>query len=162
MREESAKIQAEWLEKVLENNPNRWTIAFFHHPVFSTARNRDNVRVRTFFKPLFDKYKVDMVLQGHDHTYARGVNLTEGVQRTEANEGTVYVVSVSGPKMYEQSSEPWWKVGTTKTQLYQLLDVENDRIRYRSFTATGELFDSFEIVKRKDQSNLVVEGISNK
>ena len=27
--------QAKWLEKVLSNNPNKWTIATYHHPIFS-------------------------------------------------------------------------------------------------------------------------------
>ena len=64
--------QAEWLESVLKDNPNKWTIATYHHPIFSASRGRDNVELRSLWKPLFDKYKVDLALQGHDHTYTRG------------------------------------------------------------------------------------------
>src|SRR5690606_40830927 len=58
---------------LLSHNPNKWTCVVFHHPIFSTKTTRDNKRMRETFKPLFDRYKVDLVLQGHDHTYARGM-----------------------------------------------------------------------------------------
>lgn len=153
MNPDHAAAQAKWLEEVLQNNPNKWTVVTFHHPVFSTARNRDNRVVRENFKPLFDKYGVDLVLQGHDHTYARGQNIAEGVSAQSGH--TMYVVSVSGPKMYEQSSEPWWDIGTENTQLYQLITVKPDQILYRAYTATGKLFDSFEINRASNGSKSV-------
>jgi len=64
-------IQAPWLEKVLSENPHKWTVITFHHPLYSTARGRDNPMIRTAWQAIFDKYKVDLVLQGHDHTYGR-------------------------------------------------------------------------------------------
>ena len=36
------------------------------------AEGRDFEYARKIWKPLFDKYGVDLVLNGHDHTYARG------------------------------------------------------------------------------------------
>ena len=33
--------QAVWLDTVLEQNPCRWTIVTFHHPIYSAARSRD-------------------------------------------------------------------------------------------------------------------------
>src|SRR5690606_28722321 len=65
------QAQIPWLRKVLGDNPNRWTIITFHHPVFSPARDRDNRELRELWKPVFDEFKVDLVLTGHDHTYAR-------------------------------------------------------------------------------------------
>jgi 3',5'-cyclic AMP phosphodiesterase CpdA len=32
--------QAAWFEKINKENPNRWTIVFHHHPIYSTAWNR--------------------------------------------------------------------------------------------------------------------------
>ena len=57
--------QAKWLEQVLKNNQNKWTVATFHHPIFSASRGRDNEELRTLWKPIFDKYGVDIALQGH-------------------------------------------------------------------------------------------------
>ena len=159
--------QAKWLEQVLQNNPNKWTIATFHHQIFSASTGRDNEELRTQWKPLFDKYGIDIVLQGHDHTYTRGrvqpyeQNLLSGQNVKDAT-GTVYVVSVSGGKMYRV--KPGWeqyealrdKVGRNK-QLFQVLSVDGDVLSYKSYTATGELFDAFDIVKNNDGVNTFVE-----
>jgi hypothetical protein len=68
---EKQEAQVSWLRDVLQNNPNRWTLITFHHPIFSPARNRDNPELRRLWKPVFDEFKVDLIMNGHDHTYAR-------------------------------------------------------------------------------------------
>ncbi|MEM8736798.1 MAG: metallophosphoesterase family protein, partial [Planctomycetota bacterium] len=65
------ELQAEWLEKVLSENECEWVVCTFHHPMYSTGKGRDNPELRTLWKPIFDRYRVDLVLQGHDHTYGR-------------------------------------------------------------------------------------------
>ena len=161
------KEQADWLDNVLKNNPNKWTIATYHHPIFSASRGRDNEELRNLWKPLFDKYKVDLALQGHDHTYTRGrvepyeKNLLDG-ENVQDLTGTVYVVSVSGGKMYKV--KPGWqdygalrdKVGESK-QLFQVISIDGDKLSYKSYTATGELFDAFDLVKNNNGSNSFVE-----
>ena len=93
-----------WLDGLLANNPNPWTALFLHFPLFSIDPDRDNAKVRDALKPLIDKYGVDLVLQAHDHGYARGAigtgpMLNAGPARP-SDHGSTYVVSVAGPKMY--------------------------------------------------------------
>src|SRR5690606_33468931 len=102
--DEFLEKQRVWLEKILAGNPNRWTCVTFHHPIYSPKGTRDNKRTREAFKPLFDKYKVDLVLQGHDHTYARGMENIP-MEENGIKSGTMYVVSVSGPKMTDNGVE---------------------------------------------------------
>ena len=73
---ERQQDQVPWLEEVLRDNPNRWTILTFHHPIYSPKVGRDNPELRNLWQPIFDKYRVDLVLQGHDHTYARSKFMT--------------------------------------------------------------------------------------
>lgn len=153
---ERLQEQAAWLGDVLTKNTSRWVIVTFHHPVFSTARGRDNTELRSLWKPIFDKHRVDLVLQGHDHAYGR-MNLDTGLEARDAAVGTVYVVSVSGPKMYDVEKEPYMKKTAQNTQLYQIITVRNDRIIYEARDATGEPFDAFDLVKREGQPNLIVE-----
>jgi hypothetical protein len=40
--------------------------------IFSPANGRNFQFGRDHWKPILDKYGVDLVLNGHDHTYARG------------------------------------------------------------------------------------------
>jgi len=145
------EAQTSWLESVLQDNPNRWAIVAQHHPVYSTAAGRDNEEVREALQPLFEKYGVDLVLQGHDHGYGRGHNLQFGTSRRD--KGPVYVVSVSGPKMYNLNFEPWMERAASNTQLYQIVRVEGSRLIYEAYTTTGELYDAFELHKKKDGAN---------
>lgn len=152
-------LQTPWLESVLKNNPNRWTFITFHHPIYSASANRDNKSLREAWKPLFDKYKVDLVLQGHDHTYARGQNIGNGVTVKDKNNGTVYVVSVSGPKQYKLRDDRWMTRGAENSQLYQVISVEQNILHYRAMTAVGELYDAFDIIKQKGKPNKLIERI---
>ncbi|TVR57571.1 MAG: metallophosphoesterase family protein [Gemmatimonadales bacterium] len=151
--------QARWLEALLRDNPNRWTVAVFHHPVVSVARGRDNPSLQEHWQPLFEEYGVDLVLQGHDHSYGRGGNLAEGTTAWDGRVGTMYVVSVAGPKMYfasEEALETFDRVGED-TQLYQTVQVEWDRIVFESRTTTGRLYDAFELHKDPEGPNRLVD-----
>ena len=119
-----------------------------HYPIYSTKKGRDNKELRENLKPLIDKYNVDLVLQGHDHTYARGYASNEGLGKTIVKDaGTVYAVSVSGPKMYESQDQEWMVKRGEFTQLFQIITVENDTIKYNSYTTKGKVYDSFDLVK---------------
>jgi len=153
-----AQKQADWLEQVLANNPARWTVVTNHHPVYSVSMGRDNPVLREYWQPLYDRFGVDMVLQGHDHVYGRGANIAQGATVMDGESGPVYVVSVAGPKMYLVSDDA--RVAQDRVgedvQLYQVIHVEADRLRYESRTATGKLYDAFDIEREADGSKRVV------
>lgn len=159
--EHFANAQAKWLDSVLTHNPRKWTAITLHYPFYSTKPNRDNIELRKRFKPIIDKHKVDIVLQGHDHAYGRGVVSNSVKSKSNKNQasGTVYVVSVSGPKMYDISNDPWMSRKASNTQLFQILTVEGNSLLYKAFTATGELYDAFELKKQAGNSNLLVNKI---
>ena len=162
--------QTEWLKSTLkearQDDDIRWIVATFHHPMFSSGEGRTNEQIRTEWRPLFDKYNVDLVMQGHDHTYARGQteNLPQGVNAQSPAGGTVYVNSVSGAKMYEIKPDRWDRFdgvemerGAENTQLYQVVRVTRDTMTYRSYTATGAPYDAFDLVKRSGEPNEMIE-----
>ena len=158
--------QVSWLRNTLENNPNRWTVITFHHPFYSPASDRDNKDMRKLWKPILDEFKVDLVLSGHDHTYARtGLiesknikNIPTGYQQAyDPKIGTVHVVSVSGPKMYEITKGSFAKKLEENTQLYQIINIDKNNLRFRAYTATGKLYDEFLLEKRQGKPNLLIE-----
>jgi len=163
MDEEVRATQTEWLESTLrdaeQNEDIRWTVVTFHHPMFSSGEGRNNEALREAWRPLFDEHNVDLVLQGHDHTYARGQtqNLKQGVSARSPAGGTVYVNSVSGAKMYEIKPDRWenfdgieMQRGGENTQLYQVVRVGADTIKFRAYTATGKPYDAFDLVRPGD------------
>ena len=142
---EKLQEQADWMDNILENNSTKWVIVCFHHPIYSAGRDRNDYKTREAFMPVFDKHGVDLVLTGHDHAYARSFKIKKGLRVKNNEKGTVYVVSVSGPKMYsvnERTDSLMAKVGGN-TQLFQIIEIENNQLVYNSYTVTGKLFDSF-------------------
>lgn len=164
---EKQEEQIAWLRRVLGTNPQRWNIITFHHPIFSPANNRDNPQLREWWKPVFDEFKVDLVLTGHDHTYARSGDVSSKVgmnnlptgysQAYDPAIGTVYVVSVSGPKMYNLTKDIFAVRSAEDTQLYQIITVSPDSLHYEARTATGRLYDAFDLTKRDGQPNALKE-----
>ena len=153
-------VQTAWLKSTLENNPNKWTVVFFHHPVFSLDEGRNNRAIREAWLPLFESNNVDLVLQGHDHNYGRGnTNAAEQGNPSDWNSelnynGPVYAVSVVGSKMYSGAGPRLWTSNDAHLkklgggiELYQLIDVSGDELRYESRTADGEYYDGLTIVK---------------
>ena len=99
------------------------------------------------------------MLQGHDHSYGRGnVGTASPVEGT-----TVYVVSVSGPKMYGQDASNWNDNGAVQkkalrdTQLYQLIDVSDGVLRYEARTGDGEALRPVRDPQGRGRSQAIVE-----
>lgn len=161
---EKIEEQVRWLERVLSNRDAsiRWTIITFHHPIYSSAKNRDNKEIRAAWQPVFDRFGVDLVLQGHDHAYARS-GLINGSTGTPARgeSGTVYVVSVSGPKMYDvgKPTRPEFQRVAEDTQLFQVISIDGNELRYKALTATGQPYDGFTLKKQSGGANELVEQV---
>jgi hypothetical protein len=121
----------------------------FHHPIYSSAKTRNNKELRETMVPVFDEHHVDLVLQGHDHAYLRTWPMHNNQPVKSTKEGTVYVVSVSGVKMYEQGDFDYTAVGFTKTSTFQVLDIwiNGDQLIYRSYDSLENMVDHFIIEK---------------
>ena len=149
--------QSKYVKKQLRKSKAKWNIITCHHSIFAPAKGRDFKFAREHWKPIFDKYGVDLVLNGHDHTYARGhVPVRAGDYTRDEGLGTVYVTSVSGPKQY-QLDEEQMKIyavngyqkdkAAEQTQFFQVISVDGDKLTYVAYTALGEEYDRAVITK---------------
>jgi hypothetical protein len=95
----------------------KWKVVTFHHSIYSPAdhaKDADNVVRRTDFPTVLSTLGVDLVLQGHDHSYDRTYMINNG-QKANPDEqpgaaevtagpgGVLYVTanSASGSKYYD-------------------------------------------------------------
>jgi 3',5'-cyclic AMP phosphodiesterase CpdA len=62
--------QQRWLEQVLATRTSRCTLAYFHHPRWSSGVHGSDVTMAALWKTLA-LAKADLVLAGHDHHYER-------------------------------------------------------------------------------------------
>ncbi|MGC8847178.1 MAG: fibronectin type III domain-containing protein, partial [Candidatus Hydrogenedens sp.] len=142
--------QVPWLEHQLSGSSSLWKFLLFHQPFYSSAPRRDNKHLRDAWLPLIDQYHVDIVFQGHDHSYWRTYPLKNN-QKVSPTEGTYYVISFSGTKSYEQQEKTEIiEIAFEKIPTYQIITIEkgiSNRLIYRSFDMEGTQRDEFIINK---------------
>ncbi len=146
--------QKAWLDSILAENPKKWTIVTTHLPFYSPKESRDNVHLRKHFQPILEKHGVDMVLTGHDHSYGRGM----ATDSPETKPSIVYVVSVSGPKLYPAGDKEWMQKSISYTQLYQTISIDDNNLMYKAFDAAGKLRDEFRLKKSRNGKNKLVDS----
>ncbi|WP_118193823.1 metallophosphoesterase family protein [Albibacterium indicum] len=64
--------QARWLEELMRSKAYRkspYKVVFMHIPPFHSGDWHGTMHCRELFAPLFEKYKVDLVISGHTHRY---------------------------------------------------------------------------------------------
>lgn len=156
--------QTRWLDQTLASSTARWNIVVQHQPIYTCARPNDTEALKAAWEPIYRARNVDMVLQGHDHCYSRitdGAGKAAGAERRAAGtpQGPVYVVSVAGPKMYGLNDRALSQPDrvAADTQMYQTIDVEAGRLRYRAYTVSGGLYDAVDIVRAADGSKSLRE-----
>ncbi len=87
--------QVAWVAKELEASREDWKIPYFHHPPYSSGgRHGSHMRHREVLEPLFVKFNVSVVFNGHDHIY----------ERIKPQQGIVYFVTGSGGKLRTRRS----------------------------------------------------------
>jgi acid phosphatase type 7 len=143
------ETQSAWIEERLAESDATWKFVVYHHPAYSSAPGRDNLALREVWTPIFERHRVDMALQGHDHAYLRTYPMRGGEPVEDPGEGTIYIVSVSGTKMYAQADREYSAFGMTNVSTYQVLDIQisGDRLVYRAYDVDGNLRDEIVIEK---------------
>ncbi len=149
--------QTKYLEEQLKNCTAKWKIVTCHHSIFAPAKGRNFQFARDEWKPLLDQYNVDLVLNGHDHTYVRGhVPVRENYLKENNELGTIYVTSVSGPKQYKLDQEQVktyaedgyvLDIAAEQTQFFQVITIEDNQLTYIAYTTLGDEYDRAVIAK---------------
>lgn len=143
------ETQTEWLDRVLGASDARWKVVIYHHPFYASRPGRDNQPLRDAWGPIFDRHNVDIAFQGHDHAYMRTVPMRGHRPAEPGEHGTIYLVALSGTKMYEQELRDIAAFGTTNERTYQLIEMDSaaGTLSYRAINAEGETIDAFDLAK---------------
>ncbi len=149
--------EVEWLTGVLANNPNRWTIVVQHQGIYAVTSGRNYVEMRAALAPLYEKYHVDLVLQGHDHCYWRSHKVARDKVVDPASPGVVYAISVSGPKMYrlEPRHDALMARQFERRQCFQVVDVSHEKLTFTAYTVERRIVDAFDLEKSGAGTNYV-------
>jgi hypothetical protein len=86
--------EEQWLRSDLSAHSNACTLAYWHHPLFTSAARGGTPEVQDLWRALFD-YRADVILNGHEHDYERfGPQTPDG--QTDSNGIREFVVGTGG------------------------------------------------------------------
>ncbi|WP_405109818.1 S-layer homology domain-containing protein [Paenibacillus sp. FSL K6-1217] len=149
--------QAEWLRQDLQASNKKWKIVMFHKPAYHTEDGRGNLieYTQTYFAPVLEELKVDLVLEGHDHVYARTYPMSKGKPLPSGEQGTVYLDGgASGWKFYDGSKYEYIDfMFDEDVPVYSAIQVSHDQIIIQARTTqSAELIDNYTIVKKDERT----------
>lgn len=126
-----------WLIGDLRSHRNRCTIAYFHHPRFSSGRHGSQYEMQQFWDILYAN-DVDVVVSGHDHLYERfapqdpdgDLDTRRGIRQ--------FTVGTGGAGLYEFTTTlPNSEVRINDTHGVLALALDNNRYAWAFISATG-------------------------
>lgn len=140
--------QCQWLKEKLEKSNAKWKILVLHHPLYS-IKGKNNAIQRWMFDDLLHDYNVDLVLQGHEHAYAR---MTAHF-KNGAPEAPVYTISHCSPKNYRIHFDEHFDKFGISSSYYQTVTILGDTLAMAAYDAnTHALYDSLLIVMDPDKN----------
>ncbi|WP_317965879.1 metallophosphoesterase family protein [Paenibacillus sp. CCS19] len=148
--EEEISTQTNWLDADLAKTEQPWLIVAIHRPMYGGSTYK---KIKEW-ADIIDRYKVDLVLQGHNHEYSRSYPLRDGKVTGAADKpvpnhtGTVYVVTnTSGPKFNEKKDDQFYHAVHLQNnkQMFAAITVEVNKLTYTAYTADGEEIDQFAV-----------------
>jgi 3',5'-cyclic AMP phosphodiesterase CpdA len=128
--------QLTWLRRELEASKAAWKIAYFHHPLYSSAqRHGAQTDLRVVLEPLFIQYGLQVVFSGHDHVY----------ERLKPQRGISYFVCGSSGQLRkgnlnEQSADT--AAGFDQDLAFMVVEIEGDTLRFQAISRTEMVVDS--------------------
>jgi hypothetical protein len=133
--------QVRWLRADLAANKRACTLAFWHHPRFSSGPHGPTSEVAPLWRVLADA-GADVVLQGHDHAYERFIPMNAEGLPDPVRGIRSFVVGIGGAPLY-----PYVRAAEGSQSRYNLgwgvarFTLRADSYEWELITATGESVD---------------------
>jgi predicted phosphodiesterase len=150
--------QFQWLDRELAKSDAAWKFAYHHHPAYSSdeddygntlvgSSTMGDMNVRNLVQ-LYEKYSVDIVMNGHIHLYERTWPLRAG--KVDRQKGIVYLTSGGGGGKLEGvgPTPTWFKAQVRVDFHFCLFNIQGNYLEFKAFDQEGRLFDNFEITKK--------------
>ena len=132
--------QIKWLEKELSESGSDWKIAYFHHPLYTTARRGPEVELRAVLEPLFVKHGVDVVFTGHEHIY----------ERLHPQKGIYHFTVGGAAKLRKGDTRPSPLIAARydRDRSFLLAEIAGDSLHFQAINRKGATVDKGVLARR--------------
>jgi 3',5'-cyclic AMP phosphodiesterase CpdA len=132
--------QLSWLENELENSGSDWKVCYFHHPLYSSGRTHGpSTDLRRLLEPLFMKYGVALVLNGHEHFY----------ERIKPQNGVYYFIEGASGELrpHDINESNITASGFDTDNTFMLLEFAGDQMNFQAISRSGKVVDAGTITR---------------
>ena len=125
--------QVKWLERGLKGSTAEWKIAFFHHPLYTTARRGPEIELRRVLEPIFVAGKLDVVLAGHEHIY----------ERFKPQKGIHHYTVGGAAKLRRGDTKPGPLTAATfdTDRSFMLVEIAGKEMHFQTISRAGQVVD---------------------
>jgi 3',5'-cyclic AMP phosphodiesterase CpdA len=131
------QTQLAWLEQELSRSDATWKVVFGHHPIYSSGIYGSNQALIKSLTPLFQKYGVQLYINGHEHNY----------ERSRPINGTTYLICGGGAGTRPVERSEWTEYSASKLS-FAAYEVYSDRIEISGIGTDNRIFDRGAIALR--------------
>jgi hypothetical protein len=160
------------LKAAANDSAHPWKIVNFHNPPYNVGGHNGDSGVQNILSPLISQYKVDLVLNGHNHYYERTYPLKGGGANpvvTDTNlhyynnpDGVIYATTGScGAPLYDIGSAYYLAVAKKNYNFAKISVFTNNSLHMETFLDDGTTrIDDFWIDKNAEPHLPPVSGPS--
>ncbi len=128
--------QVEWVTRELRSSTDKWKIAYFHHPLYSSGeRHGSELDLRKRLEPLFIENGVSVVFAGHEHFY----------ERLKPQQGIAYFTSGGAAKLRRgnlRDNSTLTARGFDTDNSFMLVEIDEDTLSFVTISRDGRVVDS--------------------
>lgn len=127
------QMQLQWLARVFADAGDKWRIAFFHHPLYSSGEHADESAhvIRPAFEGALTRSGVNVVFSGHEHLY----------ERVAPQHGIRYFVSGGGGRYLYRVTKSAFDDVAVSTHHFMMVEVAGDELLYEALNPDGTVID---------------------
>jgi hypothetical protein len=128
----SGSAQYNWLVNDLSSTTKPWKIVMQHEPGWGAGTHSNNTSIQSALHPLFKQYGVDLIVNGHNHNYARALVENKNYVTTGGGGASLYTPDPSWPNV----------VTVDKSYHYTEIDIQNDTLTMTARRADGSVIET--------------------
>ena len=160
-----------FLEETIQANPDvTWKVVSFHKSIYSVASHvteSDIVTLRNGLSPILSQLGIDIVLQGHDHVYARSYimggesGMTADVQKNADGSALTEVTNPDGVQYITMNSASGSKFYKITEEAFEYTAVQNQE-KVPNYSVANVTKDAFTVTTYRSTDDSVVDTITIK
>lgn len=152
--------QIAWLTDDLQASQDRpWRVVYFHRPPYSSgAEHGSDLTVRQVFGPLFEQYNVQLVLNGHEHTYERSVPWRESTNT--ARQAVTYVVTGGGGAGLYTTGRSAWTAFSRAVHHYVRATMTATDLTLEAVDSSGTVLDRFTLDRAAQENDAAAPTVA--